>query len=294
MFRCLSPRALGLSLDQSELIELALSNGFRSTDLDIVEFCRQAAEQGLERARRYIDSAKLRIASFDLPFSLDDEAAFKAGLGQLDEWAGNAARLGCTRCLAWITPGSDRRPYHENFEYHRQRLGELAGKLAGVGVRLGVGFRAGSELRRDQAFQFIHDPDALTMLLSMVGEANVGMVVDAWDMWASGQSLEAVRKIGGERIVAVFVADAPENVTPGEVESTLRLMPGQTGVVNLTAVLETLAEAGYEGPITPAPHPSQLQGMGREAIVKLAGQRLDEAWKAAGLSPAGKRLAARK
>ena len=40
MFKNLSPRALALSGSQSELIESALSFGFRGLDLDLMELCR--------------------------------------------------------------------------------------------------------------------------------------------------------------------------------------------------------------------------------------------------------------
>ena len=65
-------------------------------------------------------------------------------------------------------------------------------------------------------------------------------------------------------------------------------MPGETGTIDIPAVLTSLAELGYSGPVTPLPHSSQFAGLRRDQIVKLTGERLDAAWKAAGLSLAGK------
>ena len=53
-------------------------------------------------------------------------------------------------------------------------------------------------------------------------------------------------------------------------------------------MLTLLAEIGYDGPVTPAPHPKQFVGQRRDQIVKQAGQSLDAVWKSAGLNPAGK------
>jgi hypothetical protein len=55
-----------------------------------------------------------------------------------------------------------------------------------------------------------------------------------------------------------------------------------------------LGELGFDGPVSPRVDRSKNGGFSREKLVKLAGERLDQAWKAAGLTPAGKKLAAAK
>ena len=67
-----------------------------------------------------------------------------------------------------------------------------------------------------------------------------------------------------------------------------RVLPGEPGPIDLPAFLVALAEVGYDGPITPAPHPRHFAGMGREKIVRQTGQQFEQVWKAAGLTPAGK------
>jgi hypothetical protein len=60
-------------------------------------------------------------------------------------------------------------------------------------------------------------------------------------------------------------------------------MPGETGVINSAAVLAQVKAAGFDGPVTPWADRSTLAGRGRERIVKLAGDRLEAAWREAGL-----------
>jgi sugar phosphate isomerase/epimerase len=271
------------------LIELALSFGFKGIDLDIVEFAEAVRTHGMPHARRLFDSAKLKYGGFKLPVQWHaDDATYRAELSRLDELAAIAAQLGCTRALTEMAPASDERPYHQNFEFHRHRLAELGKALAGHNIRLGFGFSAAAEARRGRSFEFIHDLDALSMLLGMVGAKNVGLIVDLWDMHVAGNSLASLRKAGVERIVAVRLADAPDEGAASELSQVSRLLPGETGAIDSTAALVALAEMGYDGPVTPAPHATRFQGMRRDAIVKLAGEKLDQAWKAAGLSPAGK------
>ncbi len=65
MYKNLNSDALGISGRQSELIELALTHKFSGLDLDLAPLCRQVQSRGLEHARRFLDSAKLKIGGFE-------------------------------------------------------------------------------------------------------------------------------------------------------------------------------------------------------------------------------------
>jgi len=291
MFKNLSPEALGTSAGPSELIELALSFGFRSVDLNLAEFALQVKEHGLPKARRLLDSAKLKIGSFALPLDCSaDDATFKHELEQLPAMVAPAVEVGATRTVTVIEPACDERPYHQNFEFHRQRLADIAKKLEPMGVRLGVGFQAQADFRAGKHFEFIHSLDALLVLLGTIGKGQVGVSLDLWQVWAGGGSLDALRsKLRPDQIVTVQLADAAEAIaTPENAPLSSRRLPGETGVIDSAAALVTLAEAGYQGPITPAPDTSRFAGMRRDSIVKLAAEKLDAVWKRAGLSPSGK------
>lgn len=294
MFKNLSSQALGISGSQNEVIELALSFGFRGIDLDVVEFADQIKEYGMPKARRLLDSAKLKIGSFPLPVDwTGDEDAFRRDVDRLPALAAAAAELGCTRTVTTVQPGCDERPYHQNFEFHQKRLSEIAGKLASSGIRLGLGFSASAAARRGKAFEFIHDLDALLVIISMLGVKNVGVNLDLWQIWASGGALEAARsKLKPEQIVAVQLADAQPTPEPAQAAPETRMLPGESGQIDAIAALTMLAEMGYDGPVTPAPHPARFEGMRRDAIVKLTGEKLDAAWKGAGLTTAGRLAAA--
>jgi sugar phosphate isomerase/epimerase len=159
---------------------------------------------------------------------------------------------------------------------------------AGHRIKLGLEFTASPEPRKDRAFQFIHTFEALATLVGMIRSANVGAVVDLLQLHAGGGSFDEARKLGGEKIVSVVVADAPADKPGADCDETDRLLPGENSAIDLAAALVSLAEIGYEGPITPSASKSSTAGMKREQIVKLAGERLTQGWNTAGLSPAGK------
>ena len=92
--------------------------------------------------------------------------------------AKTAAEIGANRAITTIAPASDARPYHENFEFHRRRLAELAEMLSHFGVRLGVEFVAAQSEPEPRAFQFINSLDQLVTLVNMISQTNLGIVLD--------------------------------------------------------------------------------------------------------------------
>jgi sugar phosphate isomerase/epimerase len=291
MFKNLDAKALGLSATQSETIELALSFGFRGIDLDIAEFAKEVKTSGLPKARRLIDSAKLKIGSFPLPIDWQQEGGFDDELKKLADFAALAESVGARRAVTVIAPANDERPYHENFEFYGRRLTELGRSLAQHDLKLAVGFDASTAAQHGKSFEFIRDLDALLVLLSTVQSANVGLWLDVWQVWASGASMDEARgKLSRGQVVVVSLSDA-DGSQPDPRHPDSRRLPGETGVIDCAALLAKLAELGYDGPVTPVPG-GNLSGMRREQIVKVSGEQLESVWKAAGLGPAGKSLTA--
>ena len=125
---------------------LALTYGFLGIDFNIVEFATRARLKGVPYARRLFDSAAmkmgLRLGTFPFPFELDsDDEFFAKEMKKLPDYAQAAVAAGCLRAVATVAPACEVRPYHENFELHKQRLQEICKVLEPAGVRLGLGFQ---------------------------------------------------------------------------------------------------------------------------------------------------------
>jgi sugar phosphate isomerase/epimerase len=283
MFKNLNVEALGVSGRPSEIIELALSNGFKGLDLDLADFAAQVQTYGLAHARRVFDSSRLKLGSFDLVLDWDlDPLGFKKELEGRAKQFELAQQLGCTRAVTIVQPASDQRPYHENFDTHRRRYVDLGDVLAGYGIRLDVGLSTDSRLREGRAFQFIQAVDAFLMLFKSIDSANVGVALDLWHWHLGGGTLDQIRSIG-DKIVTVNLADADPGMTARNADENTRRLPGETGVIDSAAVLTALGEVHYDGPVTAMPSKAVFAGLGREKIVKQTAAALDTVWKAAGL-----------
>ncbi len=294
MFSNFDPSALAIHGLESEIIELALTYGFEGIDIDIVDFAARAEHYGLHYTRRFIDSAQIRLGTFKLPFDWEtDDEVFRKNLERLRQQAAVAAEIGCTRCVATVQPAGDKRPYHENFEFHRVRLTEICRVLQEFNVRLGLTFRASPKLRGGQAYVFIYDLDALALLVKMVDLPNLGFVCDPWNWEVGGASPAEIANLGIESIVAVHLADLPSpRPEPNEIGEEMRLLPGAGGI-DLLVYLQLLKDLGYQGPVTPLPDKKPFVGLRRETATRQAAESLRKLWEALGLRWQAPRLPAR-
>lgn len=289
MFRNLSTEALGISGQDSEIIELLLSSNFKGIDLDLTEFSARVQTQGLAKARRLLDSARLKFGSFRLPLDWHGNPdEFKKALTAFTPLAELAKELGCTRAITAIEVGSDLRPYHENFETHRRRFTEIAEKLAPYGIKLGIEVLAPIKLRAGYNCQFIQTVDQALMLLNLIQSPNVGLALDVWHWHLGGGTVEQLKPVAS-RVVTVSLADAPPTATAATADDSQRLLPGENGVIDSAAFLKVLSEAKYDGPVTPKPSAKQFTGQSRDKIVKQAGVALDKVWQDAGIVTPGRR-----
>jgi sugar phosphate isomerase/epimerase len=296
MQRVLNASILGISGRQSELIELALTFGFRGLDIEIDELRKRVQSQGFEQARRFLESAKLTVSSFEVPCRYDARDAQSGDDRlELEDRFRIGAAMGASRCYTTVLPASDELPYHQNFEFHRRKLRELAEMAAGHGMQLGVGFLAAASHRKERAFQFIYQPDQLMMLIKTTGAANIGIVLDTWNWYVGGGNLDLILQLRTNEITAIRLADLPAEFDPAVIDESQRLVPGDGGVVDTPAILNHLVEMEYTGPIAVHVGPSAFQGLGvagpgRDAMVQRIAKALDESFQAAGLTRGGKRL----
>jgi len=282
MFRNLNAAGLGIAVRQSEMLELALTHKFQGINFDVGEFLKRIESRGLEDARRLIASARLKIGEFQLPFDWHaDDENFKGALEEFSLQAEHLAGIGALRCVASVLPTSNQLPYHENFELHRQRLGEIARALKPHGIQLGIAFSAAPEHRDSSQYQFIHEANAAVMLLKTISGSNVGLVVDTWDWMVGGGTVESLLELGTDQIVSVRLADIQQGADLAVLSEKERCLPTSEGLVDCLGLLTKLAQENYDGPVSLCVGRDAFEGLARDSIVKHAAEILNQLWEEA-------------
>lgn len=288
MYKNLSPDALGIIGRQGEMLEITLTHRFKGLEIDIHEVVKRAQATSVAQACKYLVSAKVQIGSFELPVRwAGDDAQFKADLAQLPAVLEVAKALSADRCHSVVRPTSDQHPFHENFQFHVERLRKLGDLLAPAGLKLGLQFQAAGSERTDGGFEFIHQTDPLLLLVGNVQKDNVGVVLDTWTWVVGGGDVEKLRTLRGDQVVSVRLSDIPAGVDLSGIQPQQRILPqAEGGTIDNVAFLGILDELGYDGPVAVAQHSSHMKGQMRESIVGKASSLLDTLFAGAGVSGA--------
>jgi sugar phosphate isomerase/epimerase len=284
MFMSLNARAMGLTLPAAETIELAAAAGFGGVDLLVRDVAESGADPAALRAR--MDRLGLRGGAFPLPVDWRGEAAtFARDLERLPALAAVAAALRLTRTGTWVVPecppGEDRAT---TAAWHVERLGRVARVLDAHGIRLGLEVIGVASSRGGRGAPFVHRMADLGTVLGPLGREapNVGVLVDAFHIYAAGESIEAGLAWGVGRVVWAHVADLPPWATADRacIRDELRGLPGEHGAVESRRLLAILAEGGYDGPVTAEPLAgcSSLEGQTPEQAVRRVAAALRSVW----------------
>ncbi len=283
MYKNLNSELLAISGRQSEIIELALTYGFRGIDIDMVDLVKRCQRSSYENASRFLASSKLKIGGFETPIDLDaDDEAYALKLAALNGVAEIANRADARIAILTIPTGTNRLPYPEYFEIIRKRINEIADIFAKEEVRLALAFNAIPDLAEEKQFKFIRDVDGFLVLIKACNAKNVSIVFDSWN-WHLGRGTEAqLDALGLERVAAIRLADCSEGVDPAAATADDCLLPSSTGVIDSVSYLRKFADEKLKLPVTAMGKPLN-QTATRDALVGLAQDALDKTFLEAGL-----------
>jgi sugar phosphate isomerase/epimerase len=281
MFPNLSPGVIGIRTGLAESVALAARHGWAGCDLPAVEAAKLAAERSVDDVAAIFSQAGVRPGGWGLPLNWR-EPYDRAALDALSQQAAVAAKLGCTRVYTWLLPGSNERPFRENFAFHVAQLLPVAQVLAEHGCRLGLEFIGPRTMRESLRYGFIYSPEGMLGLAEAIG-ANVGLLMDSYHLYTAVGCLADIRALRAEDIVYVHVNDAPEDVAVEAQLDQVRRLPGATGVIDIAGFLQVLREIGYDGPVTPEPFEKRLAALPADQACKLVRDSMHKIWQAAGL-----------
>lgn len=285
MYKNFSAPLLGISGRQSELIELALTYGFRGIDVDMTDMVKRTQRTDFEDASKYLRAAEIIIGGFNVDVNLDaDDEQFKTQLATVHPLAEVAAKLEAKRAFISLPPATDRLPYHEYFDQIRDRLNQIGEVLAAKDIKLGVGFTASREVAEGKQFDFVRNVEGFIALLKSVSAGNVGYVIDSGHWHVGGGTIDQIRELEPSRVVTVRLAGLAPEVSPSEAKTSDRVLPSVGGPIDHVAIVKWLADHGYKGPVLPSASAAKAKGQTRESIVNKAQEAIDAIFRAAGLT----------
>jgi len=287
MFTSLSPGAIGIrDLAMPDAIALAAQSGFAGVDFGMREAAALVDAHGLQLVRDLFAQAGVRPGYWGLPLDWRNDERYAASLPELPRFAALGRDLGCPRAVTVMWPGSNDRPFDENFAWHVARLRPAAEALRGAGCWLGIEFIGPQTFRAQYRHEFIHTLAGTMELARAIGTGNVGVLLDAWHLYTAGEGVDALDALTPEQIVAVHVNDAPAGIPRDALIDTTRALPLETGVMPLVPFMRKLQARGYDGPVTPEPFSQRLDTLAAHepaAAAREAARSMRALWDAAGL-----------
>lgn len=288
MYKNLNAGLIGISGRQSELIELALTYGFRGIDIDLSDLVKRSQRGSFETAARFLTSGKLKLSGFEAPIDLDsDDESFATQLAALGAAAEVAKRVGAVVAMLRVPPATDRLPFHEFFSVIQKRIDQIAEVFGKEGVQVGLYFTAIPSNAEGKQFKFIGDVTGFLALFRSCTAKNVGIIFDSWSWHIGGGAADQLSDLPVDRVYGIRIADLADDVSLKEVTSKDRLLPATNSSIDNVRYLKHFAEAGYKGPVTAMGYPVNA-GSTRDSSVSLAQDALDTVLEQAGV-PSTKR-----
>ena len=286
MFKTLCAGAINVSTKTlEEGLAAARIGGFQGLEISAAEIADRVDQHGAAAVKKTFVDAGIRPAAFGLPVDWrTTEENWKRDLARLARHAKAAAAIGVSRTFTWIMPCSNDRPFAENRKFHVDRFKPIAQTLADHGVSVGLEFIGPKTLRDSQKFPFIHKMKDMLDMASDIGP-NVGVLLDCWHWYTSGGTIDDIKKLKPQQVVYVHVNDAPAGVAIDQQIDNVRLLPGESGVIDIAGFLKTLKQIGYDGPVTPEPFKKELTELtSDEARLKVVGAAMEKIFKLAGIA----------
>ncbi|MCM8760269.1 MAG: sugar phosphate isomerase/epimerase [Candidatus Omnitrophica bacterium] len=261
MFRVLPADIFDKETGIREKLRIATVGGFEGIEIDIQEADTLVRQYSPAYVKGMLDSFNLKAGVWKLPFSLSsDQTTYEKAFQYLDNYGRVASYLEAFRVISFIEP-QDRKPLKDNLNFYIERITPVAKILSNYGCKIGIGIE-------DHKYFLSAE---IKQLCRKIKTGNAGFILSArqWHL-ADGQTGE-LKKISKDEIVYVLVGDVSS-------ENKGRYLPGETGVVNLPLFLNTLAEIGYDGPVSPEMPDRDLLTIPSELAVRLLGGAFLKVW----------------
>jgi sugar phosphate isomerase/epimerase len=253
------PDMIGANVDPFATIDLCARHGIAGIDLRLDRF--DTLFEGRAAVARFtmlLAEKQLRPGYVSiLPGKVNvDQPEWDRGIARLPKHARLTRDLGYTRCAAVVLCGHDSLDFKQQWDLHVSRIRQAMDVLNEYGIRLALEYVA--PLTRRAAFKhpFIHTLRELLELFKAIDRPGVGVLLDCFHWYCARETVADITALTSEQVVVVHVNDAIPNRPIDEQTVAERLLPGESGVIDLAGFFAALDQIRYDGPVTCEPtHP---------------------------------------
>ena len=104
------------------------------------------------------------------------------------------------------------------------------------------------------------------------------MLLDSWHWYTSHATVDDILRLSAEQIVSVHVNDAPAGRAIEKQIDNERLLPGASGVIDITGFLKALTHIRYDGPVIVEPFDAALAKRPPVERVRAVKASLEKVW----------------
>lgn len=274
----LDPGAIGVQVDQLELIKLAAQHGFEAIT-PYPSFLVDHSQEAVAALQK--NNLVWGVAGLPVEFRKDD-AKFKADLAELPRLAKALQQAKGTRMSTWIMPTHAELNYLKNFEQHVDRLQQTAKILDDHGIRLGLEYVGPKTLRDSQKYAFLSTLEETGALIADLKQPNVGVVLDSFHWYTAEEGVDDILTLTNQEVVACDLNDAHKGRGPREQIDGERELPLATGIIPTKDFLNALIKINYDGPVRAEPFNKALNELDNAAAVTATAAALHQAFELVG------------
>lgn len=263
----LNPFAIGVNIDQQELLEKAIEYGFEAMLPIPAELAgMETGERSLLLEKMKEHSISWDAAGLPVDFRKSDDE-FRKGLENLPKLAEALEKSGAKRMSTWIMPTHQELTYLENFRRHASRLKEITMILADHNIKLGLEYVGPKTLTSRDKYPFLSSMKEAFELINEIGASNLGIQLDSFHWYCAEETVADIEALTNEQIVTCDLNDATAGRSVAEQIDGERELPGGSGVIDLKGFLSALVKIGYDGPVRAEPFNAKLNNMENEAAI---------------------------
>lgn len=281
MIKGLTRDGLGNLKNLETHVLLAANNGIEVVDTDGNALRELIEEKGMEESKKFLKEQHVKIGAIQFPVDWrNSDELFYNDLPTLLEDAKLAKAFGCKTFNTFFMPSTDQNPVQHLITL-TNRIRVCAQMIKGYGCNIALEFVGPYHMRKLFKNEFIWDLPTTLDWVDMIGEMNVGVLLDSIHWHTSGGKIEDITAIDPAKIAYVHINDAPD-LPIKEIRDNGRVYPGE-GIVDLVGFLKALKEIEYNGVVSQEVLIEEEPEDSSDILAEKSGRVMAEVFEKAGL-----------